>query len=673
MRPVAIDDYIRIVDVEDPRISPDERWVAYVQRTVDRLGNGYKTTLWLVATSGGDPIQLTQSGQDSQPRWSPDGTMLAFTSARAGKPQIYLIRIAAPGGEAYPLTSAKNGATSPVWSPDGRLMAFLSPMDADERAREDSGETEAPPADKLEASQRKERDAQTEARRLDPQWVWRVPYRDGYGKSILDGRYQQIYVIEAAEGARARRLTNLDADHSAVAWTPDGEAVLTSRPSDYLADEPSRFDCLYKIRVMDGDSALLNTEPYADRAPAISPDGQQIAYIRVPHEKLYTRVPLLAVMPGEGGSGRDLTLDFDRSALDPRWSPDGRHVLFRAHHNGSTAVYRTLPDNEQIERVIAPPDGAFMEVQAYDVGASGGIAYTASTPAATAELFWKPQGSDQAIQLTRANAALLDEVLVQPTIEVRYPSYDGSSIQGWYILPVDYQAGKRYPLIVNIHGGPRIMYNPASKMWHEWQWLAARGYIVFFCNAHGSDGYGQEFQRRAYGEVDMPDHMSGVDFLIERGLADPERMAVWGGSYGGYMTAWVVTHTDRFATAVAERGVYSLLSHYGTTDFPMPTPQEFDVNPWEDPMLMWKFSPLAYAHQITTPLLLIHSENDYRVLISEAEQLFSYMRLSGNRDVKLLRFPREGHGLSRNGEPEHRLLRLQALIEWFDRACYPER
>ena len=322
--------------------------------------------------------------------------------------------------------------------------------------------------------------------------------------------------------------------------------------------------------------------------------------------------------------------------------------------------------------MVAAPPGDFIEVQGYDIGGQGGLVYCASTTEKPAELFWRPAGATESVQLTQVNAPFLSEIIVQPTHEVRYESYDGSSVQGWYILPVGYEAGKRYPLIVNIHGGPRIMYNPASKMWHEWQHLAARGYIVFFCNAHGSDGYGQQYQLKSYGEVDLPDHMAGVDLLIEKGLVDEARMAVWGGSYGGYMTAWTVTHTDRFATAIAERGVYNLLSHYGTTDFPMPTPQEFDVNPWEDPMLMWRYSPLAYAHQIKTPLLLIHSENDYRVLISEAEQLFSFMRLSGSAPVELLRFPREGHGLSRNGEPEHRIIRLEAILEWFDRYCKPD-
>ena len=668
-RPVAIEDLLRIVDVEDPQISPDERWIAYIQRSIHRLENSYKTNLFIVSTQSDEaPIQLSFSGSDSQPRWSPDGRHIAFVSARSGKPQIYLLRIASPGGEAQALTSMSQGASQPRWSPDGQHIAFLSALDEAERAAEARGETPLPPADLLEARHRRERHADDEARRFDPMLVWRVPYRDGYGRTYMDGRYQQLYIVAAQPGASPRRLTDLDADFAAPCWTPDSQALLTWRPSEHLADEPSRFDSLYRIPVDGGPAQRLQDEPYAQRNPVISPDGSTIAYIRTPQDKLYTRVPLLAMMPAEGGPGTDLSLSADRSALDPRWAPDGQRILFRMHSEGSTALYEVNPQTHEISLVIAAEAGDFIEVQGYDISPLGGIAYTASTPERLAELFWHPAGASSPTQLTQVNQPLYDSLIVQPTTELRYTSHDDSSVQGWYILPPDYEAGKRYPLIVNIHGGPRIMYSPASKMWHEWQYLAGQGYIVFFCNAHGSDGYGQAYQAKSYGDVDMPDHMAGVDLLIERGFVDPDRMAVWGGSYGGYMTGWVITHTDRFAAAIAERGVYNLLSHYGTTDFPFPTPQEFDGEPWEKPMLLWDYSPLAHAHKITTPTLLIHSENDYRVLISEAEQLFSYIRLSGGT-VQMLRFPREGHGLSRNGEPEHRIIRMQHIINWFDRYC----
>jgi dipeptidyl aminopeptidase/acylaminoacyl peptidase len=666
-RPINADDLYRIIDVEDVNVSPDERWIAWVQLTVDRLKNGYQRHIWLARADGSrPPVQLTRSGQDTQPRWSPDSQTLAFTSARGGKPQIHLIHLTEPGGEAYPITALPNGATSPSWSPDGTLLAFLSPLDASERAHE--AESPPPPADRFEAQRRREAAERAEAERFDPMVVWRIPYRDGYGTTYMDERYRQIYVTPAAPDGKPQRLTDVDADHSAPVWTPDGQYILTSRPADPAADEPSRFDCLYRVRVADSLNERWTSDVYADRLPVVSPDGKWIAYIRTPHERQYTRVPLLAVIPTAGGAGRDLTLEMDRTAVDAKWSPDSQTVYFRAHSEGSTGIYRVSPDGGEIRKVYSHP--GFIEVQSFDVGGQGGIAYAASTPEQPAEIFWLPAGADAPVKLTDVNRPLLDAVLVQPTYEARFANPGGETIQGWYIPPVGYEEGKRYPLIVYIHGGPRIMLNPASKVWHEWQFFAARGYAVFYCNAHGSDGYGYEFQRLSYGEPDFPDHMAGVDWMIERGIADPARLTVAGGSYGGYMTAWVVGHTDRFAAAVAERGVYNLVSQFGTSDFPIPTIHEFDKNPWEDPMLLWKYSPLAYAHQIRTPLLIIHSERDYRVAISEGEQLFAFVKLSGGT-VQMVRFPREGHPLSRNGEPEHRVQRLMHIIGWFDRYCQP--
>ena len=240
--------------------------------------------------------------------------------------------------EAYALTGLATGANSPVWSPDGRTIAFLSPSDAAERQREASGESEPPPITKLEKRHQRERQEDAEARRNDLLRATRIPYRDGYGKSFMDGRYQQVYVIAAQAGAQPKRLTDLDADHAALSWSVDGRDLLTFRPAEHLADEPSRFDALYRIRVSDGMAERLTHEAYADRNPVMSPDEAWIATVRTPQEKLYTRVPLLAVIPAGGGAGRDLTLALDRTALDPQWSPDGK-LYFRAHSEGNTEIY----------------------------------------------------------------------------------------------------------------------------------------------------------------------------------------------------------------------------------------------------------------------------------------------------------------------------------------------
>ncbi|NWG16797.1 MAG: S9 family peptidase [Chloroflexi bacterium] len=664
-QPITADDLCQITTVEDPRISPDGRWIAYVQTTVDRLDNGYKRNIWLVSTAGGKPIQITRSGKDTQPRWSPDGKTLAFTSGRNDKPQIYLLPVSEPGGEPRPLTHMLNGAYSPAWSPDGQQIAFLSAANAGEREREDRGEEEPKPADRLESRHRKERREYDEIQRWDPRIVRRIPYRTG--TAYLDDRFAQVYVESIENGEnKPRRLTNTDADHSQPQWSPDGQYVYTSRTDDPERGEPWRWSTLYRIRVSDGAHEELTASDYASHTPLPSPDGRWVAYVRYPRERISERITRLAVLPVGGGEPRDLTLTFDRSAADFRWLPDSSGLIFSALSMGSVEIYRLTLADGVIEKVITGD----LHADGLDIAANGGIAFTASTPANPSELYWQAAGTASFEPMTAANQKFLERVIVQEAHELRWISPAGVEIQGWYMLPVGYEAGKTYPLAFNIHGGPHVMWGPSMKsMWHEWQFHAARGYVVFYANPRGAEGYGEAFQmalHAAWGDVASEDLMAGLDVLLEKGFVDPARMAITGGSYGGYMVAWIVGHTDRFRAAVAQRGVYNLLSFTGTTDIFSFIGTEYGMEMWDDPMFLWQQSPLAHAHKIKTPLLLLHSENDFRVPISEGEQLFAYVHRSGGT-VELVRFPREGHELSRSGEPEHRISRLEHMVNWFDR------
>jgi len=675
-RPIAIDDLCKIVYVEDPNISPDEQWIAFVKVSIDRLDNSYRRDIWLAPTDGGEPIQLTRSGKDSQPRWSPDGRTLAFTSARADKPQIYLMPVTAPGGEPRALTSLQNGATNPVWSPDGAYLAFLSPMNAEERRRDGEGEQESPPANKFEAKQRKERKEHEEESRFDPRYIWRIPYRVGTG--FLDDRYAQIFVIPVAEGvkpedAKPRRLTDVDASYSAPQWMSDGRHIVAGRAIDPEADEPYEQSALFLIDVETAAEQQLTGSEFASDLPLPSPDGAWIAYIRVPRQNITRHMNRLAVIPSAGGEPRDLTLEFDRAPEFLRWLPDSTGILFGAGDQGDLELYHISPQGGEVTKVVT----GRMEIQGFDVGKLQGIAFGASSPASPPELYWKPLGADDYLQMTEFNSALLDEIIVQPVHELRWHSHDGLEIQGWYILPVGYEQGSHYPLVFHIHGGPHVMWGPSTRtMWHEWQLHAARGYVVFYSNPRGANGYGQAFHdgvARAWGEADFPDLMAGIDALLELDFVDREHMAVTGGSYGGFMTAWVIGHTDRFCAAVSQRGVYSLTSFYGTSDVPLLISSEFGVEPWQAHALLWEYSPLAHAHKIKTPLLLLHSENDYRVPIEQAEQLFATVRRSTDTPVTMWRYPREGHELSRSGEPEHRISRLTKMLEWIDRYCKPDK
>jgi dipeptidyl aminopeptidase/acylaminoacyl peptidase len=676
-RPITIDDLYKLTTIEDPRFSPDGRWIAYVHLTVNKGENAYNRDIWLASADGGKPIQLTRGGKDSQPRWSPDGSMLAFTSKRGEAAQIYLLPVNAPGGEARQLTSQTNGANSPAWSPDGTMIAFLSGINAAERKDEDSGKEPPAPVDKVEVKYLKERREHDETMRWDPRWVDRIPYREGTG--YLDDRYDQIYIIPTADGlkgdeAKARRLTSLDVHYSQPHWSADGRSLITSRSNEPESDEPGRAEGLFRIQVKNGkESGIAFSNKHADGAPLPSPDGQWIAFIRVLRANQYSRVPRLALVGAEGGKVIELSTEFDRSPLDFKWAADSRSLAVIFADHGDSEIYRVSLRGE-IDKIAA----GRMQAESVAVSPDGGVAFAAGTPQNPSELFWQPAGADEPVQVTDANTEFLDEVIVQPVREIRFGSHDGLEIQGWYILPVGYEKGNKYPMILNIHGGPHVMWGPSARtMWHEWQAHAAMGYAVYFSNPRGGDGYGEPFQRaihRSWGEADFPDLMAGVDQMIAKGFVDPKRMAVTGGSYGGFMTAWVVGHTNRFVAAFSQRGVYNLSSFYGTSDVPALISDEFDVEPWETDAqeLLWKYSPLAYAHQIKTPIIVKAGENDFRVPIEQSEQLFAFIRRTGGT-VRLLRYPRDGHELSRSGEPLHRESRLNEQVAWFDKYCRVKR
>ena len=662
-RRITAEDLYRIHTVERPRISPDGRRIAFVSVAPDALERGYKRNIWLHTPDDGETRQLSRGEKDSQPAWSPDGKRLAFVSARGEKPQIYLLPTDGLGGEARQLTSLRHGAHSPAWSPDGSLIAFLAGSRSDERDAEDEPESE-PPTDKLARKHEKERRDADEAERWDPRPVWRIPYRQG--TSFVDERYDQVYVIGTAEdadddAAKPRRLTDMDADYSPPRFSADGKSVYTARAIDPEGDEPWRAENIYRIDIAGGDEQALSDGATSLYDPQPSPDGKWLACGSLPIG--ITDIPMRLLVIGlQGDETRVVNESLDREAVVWSWSPENQ-LAFSVESEGTTTPWLFDPADDSVTQLHA---GRY-DIEALDFGAGNLLAMSVSTPQNPQELYTLRDGRFN--EVTRFNHAWLDEVIVQEARELRFRSPQGVA-QGWYLPPVDYQPGERYPLALNIHGGPHATWGWATaSMWHEWQFHAARGYAVFYCNPHGSGGYGEAFMRQlhaAWGPVAMDDIMAGVDAFLSLGIADENRMAITGGSYGGYMTAWIISHTDRFQAAVSQRGVYNINSFYGTSDVPLLMSNEFDAEPWQDHAIYWDNSPLKYAADIKTPLLLIHAENDFRVPIEQAEQLFAWVRRATETPVRLLRYPRDGHELSRSGEPQHRVSRLDEMVKWFD-------
>jgi len=667
----TIDDLYELGWLEDPRLSPDGRTVAVVWVTVDRLSNGYRRQIALVPVDGGSVRRFTRGKNDRQPRWSPDGKWLAFVSSRDDeRGQIYLIPV--DGGEARQLTTMANGASDPAWSPDGRQIAFLSPVNLAEQAREDAGELPPPPADAWEARRAREQRQHEEEMRFDPRVVTRLPYRSG--TSYFDDRRRHVYVVEITDDetpAKPRRLTSGDLHYSAPVWMPAGDALLSTATRDPEADSLFAYYDVMRIP-LDGSLPQALTNPgfsYFDPQP--SPDGSQIAFLRLNETRLLGEGRRIAIIPAIGGEPHDLTAHTDLNVEQFHWQPDGQGVFFSAGWRGDAHIYQIGLPGTPTYRNSAILVGGPRIVSEFDVGRDGSVAFVAGSATNPCDLFYR-SADGQERQLTAINERLLKQRIIVPIEELVYLAPDGSEVQGWTLHPPDFDPTNRYPLAVYIHGGPHIMWGPGFRsMWHEWQVAAARGYVVFFCNPRGSEGYGELWRdaiRGNWGEADAPDILAGIDTLVARGYIDPNCIAVTGGSYGGYMTAWLIGHDDRFACAVAARGVYNLLTQHSTSDAHELIEIEFGGFPWELYEELWDHSPLAHAHKIKTPLLLLHSELDYRVPISEAEQLFAILRRQ-KKVVELVRYPREGHELTRSGEPRHRADHMRRTLEWFDRYC----
>jgi dipeptidyl aminopeptidase/acylaminoacyl peptidase len=682
---ITIEDLYQLGWIEDPRFSPDGRQIAFVRVTVDRAGNRYRRAIWLAPADGSPPRRLTAGGKsDIAPRWSPDGRRLAFVSTRDGdKPQIYIIPI--DGGEARRLTHMRQGAVEPAWSADGARIAFLSRANEAERAQEDAGEIEPEPQDEWERKQAEAQRARQEELRLDPRVHARLPYRSG--TSFFDDRRNHIYLLDAPAGeeeqapAQPRRLSDGDLHFGPPVWMPDGGSILTTATRDPEADALFAYYDLVRIPVPPegrGELQRLTETGYSYYDPHPSPDGALIALRRLPDDRPFAAGARIALLPAGGGALHDLTGTADLNVERFRWLPDSSGLLFSAGSRGEQPVFQvSIGERENKGTSISPTPclplfaAAGRIISEFDLGPDGSVAFVAGAPDNPCDLYLRrPDGGEA--RLTAINERLLVQRQIAPIEEIGFTAPDGREVQGWVVRPPNFDAANAYPLAVHIHGGPHVMWGPGFRsMWHEWQAGAARGYVVFFCNPRGSEGYGESWRdaiHANWGVADAPDIHAGVDAVIARGGVDPARVAVTGGSYGGYMSAWLIAHSDRFACAVAARGVYNLMTEHGTSDAHELIEYEFDGFPWDMHEKLWQHSPIAHAHKITTPLLILHSELDFRVPISEAEQLFSILRRR-KQAVELVRYPREGHELTRSGEPRHRADHMRRTLEWFDRYC----
>ena len=686
-RTLTPEDLYAIAQVTDPRISPDGTHIAYVRTAIDRDTYEYQTTIWIVPTggsvgaSGGRPRQFTGGPKDSAPRWSPDGSQIAFLRVPAGtgkpksldardrgdgKPQLFLI--AADGGEARQLTHLREGAGPAEWSPDGATLLF-------------SADTGAP--DDSEAE-----DAALEGKKDVPRVrnVEQLFYRfDGHGY-IYEHR-AHLFTLPAT-GGEPRQITEGDWNDAAPAWSHDGKQIAFT--SDRTA-ERWRFPAS-QVWVMDAagsDARRLTSEGLGAAAPAWSPDGKRIAFLAAPRRGETGHTNLYVVdATGPDESERLLTGDFtpvcsDRCIDDQRaahelghlaWAPDGMAVYFLGSLRGETQLYAARPgDGDLLPYSVTQGQH---HVYGFSLDRDGHtLALAISDPLAPGDIYVQPVPPNGPAaedvtprQLTDVNGALLADVALATPKEFSFTGADGWELQGWVMRPAGAPEGKPLPAILQIHGGPAYMYG--CSFFFEFQLLAAQGYAVVYSNPRGSTGYGRVFCHAVthdWGGKDCEDILAGLDAAIARGGIDGSRLGVAGGSYGGYMTNWIVGHSDRFKAAVTMRCVSNFATMFGMSDIGYALAlDEIGGVPWEDLDTLMRHSPITYVGNVTTPLLILHSDQDLRCPLGEAQQMYVALKYRG-QPTKLVVFEGQSHDLSRNGHPRSRVRRLREIGDWLAR------
>lgn len=680
-RNITEKDLFNFAWVGDPQVSPDGSRIAYVRVTVNEKKDGYNTSIWTVGPAIGETHQLTNGPRDSQPRWSPDGRYLCFVrvtekDGRPDSPQLFMLAMG--GGDSFQFTTLVRGAGSPQWSPDGKTIAFYNGANAEDLAKQPFTRGPSDPSPAPETKQPVSRES-------DVRVITRAVYRAN-GGGYLDFKHpQHVWLVAAPHTAddkvTPRQLTTGHFDDGGAVWSRDGAQIYFSSDN---SDEPYYDDPstdIYSIAVTGGERVKITSFDMDAGGFALSPNGKQIAFIAQVSKpvKSYTQPDLWVMDLAPNAKPRNLTADFDYDVgsgvggdntaprggggSPPIWTADGRRIIEVVGKEGRANLVtfdvangkltELTHGNQAVVTFRATPDTAH-------------FVYTVSTPTRVGDLFIQ-DGAGAPRQITHINDELFSQLNLTEPEEVWYTSFDGKKIQAWIQKPPDFNATKKYPLILNIHGGPHAAYGFVFD--HEFQWMAAKGYIVLYPNPRGSTTYGQDFGNIIqwnYPGDDYKDLMAGVDFMLRSGYVDEQKLGVTGGSGGGLLTNWTIGHTTRFAAAVSQRDIASWTNWWYTADFVLFQQSWFKAPPFEDPDDYKARSPITYINNVKTPLMLILGEADWRTPpYSGGEEMFRALKYKKIPTV-MVRFPNESHELSRSGQPWHRIERLQHIVGWFD-------
>lgn len=639
-RALQPNDIYRLRDVGDPRISPDGAWVAYTVSTTDSAKDKSDSDVWMVSWDGTRSLRLTSSPEgEGTPRWSPDGRYLAFVSGRYDSKggQVWLLDRA--GGEAVRLTNLPSGVDDYAWSPDGRRLVVVSQDPEPGSDAKDSAAAKPPKPIVIDRYQFK-RD------------------RDGY----LDRRRNHLYLVEVA-GGKAEQLTSGDFDDATPRWSPDGTriAFVSRRGGD--PDRENNSD-IFVVAAQAGATPMrLTTWAGPDDTPEWSPDGTQIAYLQGSEPQLYAyNQDVLAVIPSGGGTPRLLATALDRDVSRPTWAADGRSIWVLVGDDRAQHLARIALADGAVSRLV---EGRRV-ISGFDVSPAGRIVARAATATRPFEAFAVEDGALR--QLTRVNDAIMSELRLGTTEDISFRNRDGLTVGALLVKPAGFEAGRKYPLLLRIHGGPNGQDQHAFAF--ERELFAARGYLVLAVNYRGSSGRGQAWKKAIFadwGNKEVQDLMAGVDHVLSLGIADPERLGIGGWSYGGILTNYTIATTTRFKAGTSGAGSSLQMSMYGSDQYTYQYDTELGP-PWKNPKAWEKVSyPFLHADRIRTPTLFLGGEKDFNVPIAGSEQMYQALKSLGI-DTQLVVYPGQFHGIVR---PSFVRDRYERYLGWYDTYLRP--
>jgi acylaminoacyl-peptidase len=659
-RSITAEDLTKLEVISEAQFIPNSNGYSFISTKVNEE-NEYESNIFFHHLNRDNPVQWTYGkSKNSNLSYSPDGKQVAFQSDRSGSPQIWLMNT--DGGEAEQLTTFKHGASQPNFSPCGTYLIFTAPLNKDDDIHK---QTELSKEEKRKKEEKK---------KFEPLTVTTLKYKSD-AKGLHDETKSHLIRYDLKEN-KYTKLTEGDFHHQYQDISPCGKKLLFTTNYNDDADYELTND-LYLLDLTTMENEKLNKEIGTHQRAVFSPSGEKIAcfghdysYAGATLTKLYS-IDLKTGTHTNLSKGWDLQLGdliagdtrLGTSEAGPCWSKDESRIFFLATEHGATGLYQSDLTGK-LEVIYKEDNHVFgfsyhQENEKFILGIS--------TPTNPADFYLLEQGSEPKA-LTDTNREILEEVSLSVPEELQMKAEDGWDIQGWLLKPYGFEEGKKYPFILEIHGGPHVSYGQTFFL--EMQLLAAKGYVVLYTNPRGSHGYGQAFVdacRGDYGGGDYRDLMAAVDHVLDHySFIDEDRLGVTGGSYGGFMTNWIVSHTDRFKAAVTQRSISNWLSFYGVSDIGFFfTKWEHGVNLMEDPEKLWNVSPLKYAENINTPLLILHGEKDFRCPIEQGEQLFITLKHL-RKEVEFVRFPGANHELSRSGNPSLRIERLNRITEWFD-------